>query len=300
MSMPNHSLNNSDSSHAAGKARELPAHIAAQLASAGRATDTAGQEWEGRNLGEGTSHTHQFPADTGETDSGVQSAFEKFKAGEAHEEEVVDALRKVRVFAPVVAEVSHSVITDEGLIADKEADMALVSIQAPDGRKALPLFTAVDDLTSWHSKARPVAAHMRKTALSAVEDDNQLLVINPGSNLTFVVRRPALWAIAKDIPWVPSYKNPWVLEELRGLVAHISAVRDVRIAAGQGVASISGSGKKLSGGGSGPELNITLVLVPGLTQEQLNFAVQDFQYRLASHGGLSEAIDSVQLSLAAQ
>ena len=87
--MPNHSLNNSDSSHAAGKARELPAHIAAQLASAGRATDTAGQEWEGRNLGEGTSHTHQFPADTGETDSGVQSAFEKFEAGEAFEEEVV-------------------------------------------------------------------------------------------------------------------------------------------------------------------------------------------------------------------
>ncbi|WP_068168044.1 SseB family protein [Rothia sp. ND6WE1A] len=280
--------------------RELPAHIVAQLASAGRSTDTAGQPWDGRNLGEGTSHTHQYPSDTGRTESAVQQAFVAFVAGDIVEENVVDALRGARVFVPVVAEVSHSVITDEGLISDKEADMALISIEAPDGRKALPIFTSVDALTAWHDKARPVAADMRKTALSAVEDQNQMLVINPGSDMTFVVRRPALWAIAKGESWVPSYKSLKVLKQLKDITSDLVEVTDVRITAGQGVASLSAEGKQLAGGGPGPELNITLVLVPGLNQEQLNTAIQVFQQRLASHRELSEAIDSVQLSLTAQ
>lgn len=279
--------------------KEFPAHIQAQLASAGRETDTAGQAWKGRNLGEGTSHVHQFSGDDGATDAPVQQAFDAFVRGEIAEEQVVDALRTARIFAPVVAEVSHAVIGEDGLVSDKEADMALVSMQAPDGRKALPLFTAATSLTDWHDAARPVAADMRKTSLSAVEDENQLLVINPGAELTFVVRRPAVWAIAKDEAWIPSYKNPAVLEGLKNLVAPIAAVVDVRIASGQGVATVTRSGQRLAGGGSGPELNITLVLVPGLTQSQLNDAVQSFQQLLASDRFLSESIDSVQLSLAA-
>lgn len=279
--------------------KELPAHIQAQLASAGRETDTAGQTWQGRNLGEGTSHVHQFSGDDGATDPHVQQAFDAFVRGDIAEEQVVDALRSARIFAPVVAEVSHAVIGEDGLVSDKEADMALVSMQAPDGRKALPLFTAATSLTAWHDAARPVAAEMRKTSLSAVEDENQLLVINPGAELTFVVRRPAVWAIAKDEAWIPSYKNPAVLEGLKQLVAPIAAVVDVRIASGQGVATVTSSGQRVAGGGSGPELNITLVLVPGLTQSQLNDAVQSFQQLLASDRFLSENIDSVQLSLAA-
>ena len=45
--------------------RPLPGHIAAQLAGAGGVEDTGGQAWAGRNLGEGTSHTHRFPDDDG-------------------------------------------------------------------------------------------------------------------------------------------------------------------------------------------------------------------------------------------
>ena len=55
--------------------RPLPAHIAAQLRSAGGAEDTGGQAWEGRNLGEGTSHTHLFPDDDGaSTDAALPDA----------------------------------------------------------------------------------------------------------------------------------------------------------------------------------------------------------------------------------
>lgn len=284
---------------ASGKKRELPAHIAAQLASAGQRTDTGGQPWEGRNLGEGTSHTHQFPGDTGTTDPALQKTLDAFAAGEVDEVAVVDALREVRIFAPVVAQLSQAEITEHGLVSDKESDMALVSIQAPDGRKALPIFTAVDALTSWHELARPVAADMRKTALSAVEDENQLIVLNPGQPLTFVLRRPAFWAIAKGQPWVPSYRNPAVAEALRDIAAPIRALVAVEAAPGQGIYSRTASGALLAGGGHGPELKITLKLVAGLTQDQLNHTVQTFQQGLALNPVISEQVDSVQLALAA-
>lgn len=278
--------------------RDLPTHIAAQLASAGQKTDTGGQPWEGRNLAEGTSHTHQYPGDQGTTDPALQEVFDAFVAGQVDEAAVVDALRNVRIFAPVVAQLSQAEITEAGLVSDKESDMALVSIQAPDGRKALPIFTAVDALTGWHDLARPVAADMRKTALSAVEDDNQLIVINPGQNVTFVLRRPAFWAIAKGQEWVPSYRNSQVAQALQDIAAPISAVTAVEAAPGQGVYSRTADGTVLAGGGHGPELKITLRLALGLTQDQLNHTVQTFQQGLAINPVISELVDSVQISLA--
>lgn len=278
--------------------RDLPTHIAAQLASAGQKTDTGGQPWEGRNLAEGTSYTHQYPGDQGTTDPALQEVFDAFVAGQVDEAAVVDALRNVRIFAPVVAQLSQAEITEAGLVSDKESDMALVSIQAPDGRKALPIFTAVDALTGWHDLARPVAADMRKTALSAVEDDNQLIVINPGQNVTFVLRRPAFWAIAKGQEWVPSYRNSQVAQALQDIAAPISAVTAVEAAPGQGVYSRTADGTVLAGGGHGPELKITLRLALGLTQDQLNHTVQTFQQGLAINPVISELVDSVQISLA--
>ncbi len=277
--------------------RELPAHIQAQLASAGRETDTGGQPWSGRNLGEGTSHTHQYPTDTGETEQKLARALEMFSQGLAGEQDVLQALRGTRVFAPVVAQLSQAHITDDGLVSDKESDMALVSIQAPDGRKALPIFTNVDALTHWHEQARPVAADIRKTALSAVEDGNQLIVVNPGQDVTFVLRRPAVWALAKDEPWVPAYQDPTVAEELTALGAQVPNIVAVRADRSQGVNTVNAAGRDLDGGGHGPELKITVVLQPGLTREELNVTVQHFQQLLAASTVVSEKVDSVHIAL---
>lgn len=277
--------------------RELPAHIAAQLASAGRSTDTGGQPWEGRNLGEGTSHTHLYPGDDGKTDPNLEKVLADFVAGTVDEVAVVDALRQVRIFAPIIAQLSQAEITADGLVSDKESDMALVSIQAPDGRKALPVFTSVDALTTWHDLARPVAADMRKTALSAVEDDNQLIVVNPGQDVTFVVRRPAVWAIARGQEWVPSYRSPQVAQALSELVTPLAGVLGVEAAPGAGVYSRSAGGRTLAGGGPGPELKITLKLIPGLNREQVDRTVGRFQEGLANHRLLSEQVDSIQIAL---
>ena len=149
-------------------ARHLPPHIAAQLRSAGGPTDTGGQAWEGRNLGDGTSHTHQFPDDPGTADPSAARALAAWRDGRAGEQDVVAALAGIRVFVPIVAQISRSHITQDGLVSDKEADMALVSLQASDGPKALPVFTSTQALSAWNGDARPVAADIRRAALSAV------------------------------------------------------------------------------------------------------------------------------------
>ena len=51
---PQEQRNLSEPQKRAAARRALPEHIAAQLRSAGRQTDTGGQPWKGRNLGEGS------------------------------------------------------------------------------------------------------------------------------------------------------------------------------------------------------------------------------------------------------
>ncbi|MFI7496854.1 SseB family protein [Kocuria sp. M4R2S49] len=277
--------------------RPLPGHIAAQLAGAGGAEDTGGQAWAGRNLGEGTSHTHRFPDDDGAAVPAVLRALQDLRAGEADESSVVAALAGTRVFVPVVAEVSASTVTEAGLVADKEADMALVSLRAADGRQVLPVFTSTAALTDWHARARPVATDVRRAAVAAVKDGTQLLVLDPGADLPFVVRRPALWALAQGRPWTPSYRSQAVEEAVRRCAADLPGVLGVATAPGDGVAVRAADGALVRGGGAGPELAVVLSLRAGLDRGRLDDVVARFQARLSVEPALAEDVDSMQLRL---
>src|SRR5699024_11246075 len=115
-------------------------------------------------------------------------------------------LEKIRVFAavvPTVAETSSQThVDDHGhehtVESDKESDVALVSLTSADGRGALPVFTSIPRLTAWHKDARPVAVWMPRACLSAVDEGNELVVIDPGATLTYVVRRPEDYALAQQ------------------------------------------------------------------------------------------------------
>lgn len=280
-------------------ARALPAHIAAQLRSAGGPTDTGGQAWEGRNLGEGTSHTHQFPDDPGAADPNVACALDAWRAGTVGEEEVVAALAGIRVFVPIVAQVSQSHITEDGLVSDKEADMALVSLQAADGRKALPVFTSTDALTAWNSRARPVAADIRRAALSAVQDGSALLVVDPGTDPAFVVRRPALWAVAQGHEWTPSYRDFAVDDAVTRAALGRSEIVAALAGPGRGVDAVRADGAALRGGGEGPELTVTLQLRVGLSAGEVKGAVTLYQQQLAAQPVMADAVDSIEVRLTA-
>lgn len=278
--------------------RQLPEHIrAALLRGAGGASDSAGQSWEGRDLSGEGNPLHQHDGDDGLANAGLQAALDALHAGTAGEEGVVAALADARVFVPVIAQSGDTVVGPHGEIEDKEADMALVMIAAPDGRQALPIFSNVDRLTSWHPQARPVAVYAPRVALSAVAEDAQLLVLDPAADVTFVVRRPAVWALAQQYEWVPSYRNEALLEPLQALADATEGVNGLVLEPGPGVATRARDGRVLAGGGHGPELGLTIVIAAAVPDDAVPFLVGRVQEALSQIEVLRESADSLTMGV---
>ncbi|MBP2411253.1 hypothetical protein JOF48_000052 [Arthrobacter stackebrandtii] len=283
--------------------KHLPGHIAAALAGAGGTTDSAGQPWAGRDLPAQEKY-HNFDADDGAMDAAFAAAIAQLASGDGTEAAVVASLAQARVFIPIVAQLAESTVGENGLVSDKESDMALVTLQGPDGRRALPAFTHADALAKWHPEARPVAVYAARAALSAVAEEAQLMVLDPGSQRPFVVRRPAMWALAQQQDWLPSYGNPAVAQVLERSLANLGhpLVVGISASAGQGIESqwdtdIEPSGRLVSGGGTGPELCVTLTLLPGLDQSALNGVITHLQEYWARDDVFAQGVDSVQLRL---
>ncbi|MDN3937245.1 SseB family protein [Arthrobacter sp. YD4] len=282
--------------------RALPGHIAAALAGAGGATDSAGQPWAGRSLSGDGATIHNFEDDDGTADAGYLAAVAALAAGTGDEAGVVAALATARVFVPIVASLAEEGDAVAGahgteLHGDKQADMALVTLKAPDGRTALPVFTSAENLTAWHPEARPVAVYAARAALSAVAEHAELLVLDPGSAATFVVRRPAVWALAKQHGWVPSYRDQAVADAVAASAAGVRALRGVELRPGGGVASAQADGTQLPGGGAGPELRVVLYLEDGLSAAEVQSLVAGLNEDWARNEAFAERVDSIEIKL---
>ncbi|QDY91497.1 SseB family protein [Arthrobacter sp. UKPF54-2] len=287
--------------------KPLPGHIAAALAGAGGATDSAGQPWAGRSLSGDDAKIHNFEDDDGAADAGYRAALAALAAGTGDEAAVVASLATARVFVPILARLAEegdALAGQEGkehhsgeLHGDKQADMALVTLQAPDGRTALPVFTSAAALAAWHAEARPVAVYAARAALSAVAEGAELLVLDPGSAATFVVRRPAVWALARQHSWTPSYSDPAVAEAVGTAAAGLPALRRVEIQPGGGVASAQAGGGQLPGGGAGPELRMVLYLEDGLDAAAVQSLVAGLNDALARNETFAERVDSIDIKL---
>lgn len=215
----------------------------------------------------------QFPGDDGGADPVLVAAL---ASGDVRR--VVGALSSARVLVPVVAvlgESGESGLT--GLATDKSADMALVTLTAPDGRQALPVFSSTASLQAWDARARPVPVHPRRAALSAVRDGCELLVVDPGG-AGVLVPRPAVWAIAQDLPWVPSPEQPDVVGA---------------------VTALAGAEPELVRTGCEPgrraELAVVLAVAPGLSRERLDALTGRVGEALAASPAVAEHVDSLEL-----
>ncbi|MDF9750768.1 SseB family protein [Arthrobacter sp. ES3-54] len=286
----------------AGPVRHLPGHIAAALAGSGGATDSAGQPWAGRSLSGDDAKIHNFEDDAGTADAGYLAALADLAAGTGDEAAVVAALATARVFVPILAQLAEEGEAAAGahgdqLHSDKQADMALVTLKAPDGRTAMPVFTSAASLTAWHPEARPVAVYAARAALSAVAEGAELLVLDPGSSLTFVVRRPAVWALAQQQTWTPSYADPDLAAALGEGAVSFPAVRRVEIHPGGGVATATADGTRLPGGGAGPELRVVLYLEDGLDAAGVQSIVAGLNNAWARNEIFAERVDSIEVKL---
>lgn len=286
----------SDSSGATAP-RRLPGHIAAALAGAGGPADSAGRPWAGRSLAGDDAKIHNFEDDDGTADAGYIAAVDRLRAGSGDEAAVVRSLATARVFIPIVAQLAEEAEGGHGLQADKQADMALVTLKAPDGRTALPAFTSAAALAAWHPDARPVAVYAARAALSAVAEGAELMVLDPGSPVTFVVRRPAVWALAQQHEWVPSYADPALAPELGQAAAAFPAVRSIELLPGGGVASRTADGAVLPGGGPGPELQVVLYLEDGLDAGAVQQLMASLQAGWSRNVLFGERVDSMEIKL---
>ena len=277
--------------------RQLPGHIAAALAGAGGATDSAGQPWAGRSLAGDDARIHNFENDDGTASGAYLAAIAALRKGSGDEAGVVASLATARVFIPIVAQLAEEAEGQDGLQADKQADMALVTLKAPDGRTAMPAFTSAAALSAWHPDARPVAVYAARAALSAVSEGAELLVLDPGSDFTFVVRRPAVWALAQQQQWTPSYNDQELAEEMGRAAAGFPAVRNIELVPGRGVAARAADGTVVAGGGAGPELQVVLYLQDGLDAEGVQELVSGLQAQWSRNVLFGERVDSIDVKL---
>ncbi len=122
-----------------------------------------------------------FPGDDGHADPVVRARLAAAAGGEPDAYlRAVAGLCTVRLLVPVVATATAAGRTVAGLTSDKEADMAVVLLQTPDGRRAMVAFTGMDSLTAWNAQARPVPVTLDVAAGSARQEDAEALLIDLG------------------------------------------------------------------------------------------------------------------------
>jgi len=249
----------------------------------GNATDSAGQPWAGRSFGETA-----FADDDGSAPPELLEALRRFRAHESDEAMVVDAVRTTRLLIPLMAALGESGVNDRGVTVDKSAELSIVTVAGPDGRNVLPVFSSVEAMQRWNADARPVPADGIRVALAAADEGTDLVVLDATSETEFVIRRPALWAIAQSLPWAPSYGDAEVAAAFADTVTGEPDVVEVALAAGDPDATLRG-----------PELIVQLALRPGLNQAALSGLMERLQTRWAASELIAARVDSLAVKLVA-
>ena len=157
---------------------------------------------------------------------------------------------------------------------------------APDGRRVLPVFTSVAAMQRWDAAARPVPADGVRTALAAVGEDTDLIVIDPGSDTEFVIRRPAVWAIAQGQPLGAEPASPEVFAALQASIGGELAVLDLSVEAGDPTARLRG-----------PELIVRLELIGASIRRELDAVLARLARRWAADDRIAVLVDSLTVKL---
>lgn len=237
--------------------------------------DSAGVPFGGRQLG-GTG----FDGDTGDADPGLAAAL----ADAGAERGLVAAVAAARLLVPVVAEPAE--VDDSGgaggLAVEKQTDMAAVTLVAPDGTRALPVFTCLDAIATWDPKSRPVPVSAARAAQAAVGERCDVMVLDLAGPVTVALRPSMVWALAQQREWLPAHEDDVVHRAVDAAVRAQESVVAHRL-------------------GPGPEgqgvLRVELELVPGLSPEQVEQVATAVGERLATDGEVRARIDGLAFSI---
>lgn len=258
--------------------------------------DTAGVAWAGRTLtGTGSGD------DRGAADEALRDAL----ADPDQEGQLVAAVSQARLLVPVVAvpgeaeeRDGHPTQGDGGLGPQVDSAMAVATLTAPDGTRALPAFTSIERLRSWDPACRPVPVTAQRAARAAVQEGCQVIVLDPsgpqrpatggatGSATVagavteqatdHVLRGSMVWALATGREWVPAQRDPQVAAAVAAAVGEEPRVL----------------GHDLTGSPGGG-LGIVLTVAPGLGPTHLEALVARIGRRIAADGQVRARIDAV-------
>jgi hypothetical protein len=239
--------------------------------------DSAGVPFEGRRF-----HENPGAGDDGTAPPKVLEAIRRFRAREVGPPEVVEALHGARLLVPLVAVRGDEGVGAHGQLVDKTQELSIVTVEGPDGRAVLPAFTSVAAMQAWDGSARPIPIEASRVALAAASEGTPLIVVDPGSETEFVIRRPAFRALATGEPWTPSFEDPAVLAAVETAAEAHPEIVAVGLGPGDPDARLSG-----------PELMIGLGLQPGLDADALGAVVRDVQRRWSVDPVIAERVDSI-------
>ena len=247
----------------------------------GRPADSAGQAWEGKSI-----PSHGFSGDTGEADPALIAALAAAQAHPGPEADVavMERVAQARWLVPVVA-VATEVDESGPHAADTRSDMAAVTLTAPDGSRALPMFTSLDALAAWDATARPVPVPAAAAAQAAISEECQVLLVDVASSHAMVLRPSMLWALAQERTWEPSHLDAHVAEAVRRAVDPEPRVTAHRLEPGEP----AGAGV----------LRVVLALEPGLDAEQVGAIATRIGERIATDGETRARIDALTFALEA-
>jgi hypothetical protein len=245
--------------------------------------DSAGVPWVGRAFG-----TDPHADDDGTAPPELVESLRRFRSREIGEESVIDQIRQSRLLVPLVAELGESGRTSDGLTVDKSQELSIITVAGPDGRNALPVFSSSAAMGAWNPDARPVPADAVRVALAAAQEGTDLVVLDATSASEYVIRRPALWAIAQSAEWTPSYASRSVADAFGESIVTELSVLSVRLAAGDPEGRLAG-----------PELIVRLELVDGLTQPELDATLARLATRWSASDVIATGVDSLRVQLVA-
>jgi hypothetical protein len=207
-----------------------------------------------------------FAGDDGAADPRLAAALDGFAQGRTAEAELLAALAAARLLVPVVAVLAEDEPAPGGLRREKRTDMALVTLRAPGGRKALPAFTSLATLAAWNAAARPVPVETRRACLAALAEGADTVLIDLGAPSSYQLQGPALRALAEGRTLLPPLEDPAVREAVRAAVAAEPALA---------------GGLRLLPGRDG-DLTVGVVLAAGTTPEEAERAARRVAAALAA------------------
>lgn len=194
-----------------------------------------------------------FSHDDGSADPALAEALAAWHAAPGDprdptaEARLLEALAGARLLVPVVAVLTEAETGEDGLRRDKSSDMAVPTLNAPGGNRALPAFTSTETLARWRADARPVAVPLGQALQALTHERANALVLDVAGPVTYELSGPALHAAAEGRTDPRPLADPAVTGALRTVLA----------------ASPEVLGAHLTPGSDSSDGTLALVLAPG-------------------------------------